>query len=204
MRRVLDLFNRNIDVARQSGGIYDYLAKSMVGVISFDDLLRAQLVNSVSAFDKLIHDLVRVGMVEIYLGAREATPKYLAEPISIQVHKDLMAASVPPKEYIFEQAIIKKLKVVSYQEPSKVADGLSYIWGESQKWQKISAAMSDSEVNVKTMLKLIADRRNVIVHEADIDPITNERLGITKEECEDVTSFIQICGNKIAGLVSAA
>lgn len=204
MHKALEVFNENIEAAKQSGGIYQYLSESVVGPISFDDLLRSQLVNAVSAFDKLIHDLVRIGIVQTYLGQRAATPKYLSEPISIQVHTDLVAASIPPKEFVFEQAIIKKLKVVSYQEPGKVAEGLSYIWSESQKWQKISAAMSDTENNVKTTLKLIADRRNAIVHEADTDPLTNGRLAISKAECDKVADFLQLCGNSIAGLVSIA
>jgi len=47
----------------------------------YDDLLRSQVVYAVSAFDKLIHDLVRIGMVQIFSGARPATAKYLSESI---------------------------------------------------------------------------------------------------------------------------
>ena len=70
------------------------------------------------------------------------------------------------------------MKTFSYQEPNKVADGLSYIWEEKQKWKKISVQMNMDERIVKTTLKLIADRRNSIVHEADIDPSTNQKYSI--------------------------
>ncbi|MDP3848268.1 MAG: HEPN domain-containing protein [Pseudomonas sp.] len=202
MRNALTLFNENINSARHAGALYDYLILSVTVPASFEDLLRSQVVYAVSAFDKLIHDLVRIGMIEIFTGLRPPTPKYLAEPISIQIHSDLISASIPPKEHIFEQAIFRKLKIVSYQDPAKVADGLSYIWDEGQKWQKISEKMTQPDNVVRTTLKLIADRRNTIVHEADIDPITNEKLSITKVECEELTSFLHRCGNEIAKLVT--
>ncbi|WP_242462649.1 HEPN domain-containing protein [Pseudomonas sp. OST1909] len=188
--------------ARHAGGLYDYLTASVTVPASFEDLLRSQVVYAVSAFDKLIHDLVRIGMLEIFTGARPPTPKYLSEPISIQIHSDLISASIPPKEHIFEQAIFRKLKIVSYQDPIKVADGLSYIWDEGQKWQKISEKMAQPDSVIRTTLKLIADRRNTIVHEADIDPLTNEKLSITKSECEELTDFLHRCGNEIAKLVT--
>ncbi|QOY73230.1 hypothetical protein IH404_09305 [Pseudomonas sp. OST1909] len=202
MRNALALFNENIMSARHAGGLYDYLTASVTVPASFEDLLRSQVVYAVSAFDKLIHDLVRIGMLEIFTGARPPTPKYLSEPISIQIHSDLISASIPPKEHIFEQAIFRKLKIVSYQDPIKVADGLSYIWDEGQKWQKISEKMAQPDSVIRTTLKLIADRRNTIVHEADIDPLTNEKLSITKSECEELTDFLHRCGNEIAKLVT--
>lgn len=201
MHNALALFNKNISSARHAAALYDYLTVSVTVPASFEDLLRSQIVNSVSAFDKLIHDLVRIGMTEIFIGARAATPKYLAESISIQIHGELISASIPPREHVFEQAIFRKLKIVSYQDPVKVADGLSYIWDEGQKWQKISEKMAQPDNVVRTTLKLIADRRNSIVHEADIDPLTNEKLDITKVECENLTNFLHRCGNEIAGLV---
>lgn len=201
MRNARALFNTNIIAAKQAGSIYDYLALSVTSPLSFDDLLRSQIVYSVSAFDKLIHDLVRIGMVETFTGMRPATAKYLNESISLKVHSDLVSATLPPKEHIFEQALFHKLKIVSFQDPKKVADGLSYIWSDKQKWQKIAGKMGLSESVAQTTLKLIADRRNAIVHEADIDPMTNQKSNITKLECVEITDFLLNCGNKIADLV---
>ncbi len=50
------------------------------------------------------------GMVQIFIGIRQATPKYLAEPITMTTYDELMSATVPPKEHVFEQAIVKKLR----------------------------------------------------------------------------------------------
>lgn len=201
MHRALTLFKANIKDAKNLTALYEYLENSITSPLSFEDLLRAQIVYSVSAFDKLIHDIIRIGMLEIFDNIRVPTPKYLAESISILTYNELISATIPPKEYIFEQAIFKKLKTFSYQEPGKVAEGLSYIWEEKQKWQKISLQMNMDERTVKTTLKLIADRRNSIVHEADIDPATNQKYSINKAECESITNFLSNCGEAIVNLV---
>lgn len=201
MHNSVALFNLNLAQSRNISALHDYLSTSIAIPGSFDDLLRSQLVYAVSAFDKLIHDLVRIGMVGTFMGVRPATSKYLADPISMQVHMDIMQATVPPKEHIFEQALFRKFKTVSFQEPAKVADGLSYVWEESQKWQKIAAVLGVTDHTARTTLKVIIDRRNAIVHEADIDPLTNSKISIAKVESEGGLDFLQSCGNAIANLV---
>ncbi len=201
MLNVLSLFQNNIDEAGNLSSLYEYLKNSVTSPLSFDDILRSQIVYSVSAFDKLLHDIIRTGMVQIFMDTRQATPKYLAEPITITTYNDLVTATFPPKEYVFEQAIVKKLKAASYQDPKKVADGLSYIWNESQKWQRIAANMRLDDATVRTTLKLIVDRRNTIVHEADIDPSTNTKYSISKSDCKAITDFLEKCGQEIVNLV---
>jgi len=201
MRRGLATFAANIADARSLTGLYDFLTLKVPSPFSYDDLLRSQIVYSVSAFDKLLHDLIRIGMVEIFKGVRPATPKYNAESISIQFHGTLLAATLPPREVLFEQEIARKLKIVAYQDPQKVSDGLSYIWDEKDKWVKIGGRMGWNPDTAKTKLKLIADRRNAIVHESDLDPISSAKNQISRAECSDVTDFIELCGKSIAQLV---
>jgi hypothetical protein len=202
MYSALKLFEANIKESQNLSSLYEYLESSIKSPLRFDDLLRSQIVYSVSAFDKLIHDVIRIGMMEIFINKRPSTPKYLAEPISTLTYNELIAATVPPKEYIFEQAIVKKLKTVSYQDPNKVSEGLSYIWEEKQKWQKIASRMSTDDKTVKTTLKLITNRRNLIVHEADINFSTNQKYAINKSECQLTTEFLYKCGKTIVDLVA--
>lgn len=178
-------------------GIFDYLTGTVGGPVSFDDLLRSKLVYAVSAFDKLIHDIVREGMVEIFIGKRQPTPKYLSEPISMSIVQQLAATTTPPPEVLFEQTIRTKLKILSFQDPDKVSDGLAYVWGENQKWQKISAAIAADEKVTRTTLKVIATRRNSIVHEADIDPVSEAKLPISRGEVEDVGMLLRQVGEAI-------
>ncbi len=201
MHNALSLFRKNIEESKSLTPVYEYLESSLVTPLSFDDLLRAQIVYSVSAFDKLMHDLIRIGMVEIFMGNRPTTPQYLAETITISTYSELTSATFLPKELVFEQAIVRKLKTVSYQTPDNVAKGLSYIWSEPQKWQKIASNMAMDTETVKTELKLIVDQRNRIVHEADINPSTNQKYSITKSDSQSVTDFLQKAGEAIYTLV---
>ncbi len=196
------LFNSNMRQAREISALYDYLVTAVPVPQQFDDLLRSQLVYAVSAFDKLMHDLIRIGMVQSFLGLRPPTGKYLSEAVSMQVHNEIVQASIPPKEHVFEQALFRKFKTVSFQDPVKVADGLSYIWDEPQKWQKIATSLGTSDLQARTKLKLIIDRRNAIVHEADIDLSTNTKFAIGKAESEGSLDFLEACGNAIATLVT--
>jgi hypothetical protein len=61
--------------------------------------------------------------------------------------------------------------------------------------------MGVSSDDAKKKLKLISVRRNAIVHEADMDPLTNVRSPISRNECADVTHFLLDCGNAIGRLV---
>lgn len=196
------IFVANMRDADALTGIYDYLAGTVGEAISFDDLLRSKIVYSVSAFDKLMHDLIRIGIVQTYAGSRTATPKYINEPIPLGVSQQLSSTITPPPEILFEQFIRAKLKILSFQDPDKLSDGLSYIWQESQKWQKIAAHLGIPETTAKTTLRLIANRRNAIVHEADLDPITGQKLSITKEESINIATFLSNLGNAICTLVT--
>lgn len=200
MPDALAVFRANMGDADALTGLYDYLSGTVGGPMSFDDLLRSKFVYAVSAFDKLIHDVVRQGMVEIYTGNRPPTPKYLAEPIPMAVAQQLITPSTPPPEVVFEQTIRAKLKILSFQDPDKVSDGLAYIWNESQKWQRIAAVIGADEKVTRTTLKVIATRRNSIVHEADIDPVSEIKLPISRGEVEDVAILLRKVGEAIHAL----
>lgn len=187
--------------AREHTVLYDFLAGQVRVPTPFDDLLRAQLVASVAAFDKLMHDIIRIGVCEIFSGNRPATSKYKAESITLELHSLLFNSAIPPKEVLFEQAIVQKLRHLSFQHPDKISDGLSLIWPENQKWHKISNVLNLSSDFVVTKMKLIAGRRNAIVHESDRDPLTNARTPIGRDECNDLTDFLQSCGDAIVRLV---
>lgn len=202
MRNALAIFERSIDEARHLTGLYDFLSAQITVPYPFEDLLRAQVVYVVGAFDRLMHSLIRIGMRQTYMGTRPATAKYRAETVSLDVHAALVAATVPPAEYVFELEVSRKIGHLSYQRPGTVSDGLSLIWEEKQKWAAISAAMGMSEDDVKTKLTLISTRRNSIVHESDLHPMTDAKSTLTKQECIDITDFIHLCGRSIASLVT--
>jgi hypothetical protein len=201
MYNSLATFKANLVSVRELASLHEYLQTHVKSPMVFDDLLRFQIVYSVSALDKLIHDLIRIGMVQSFTGKRPPTSKYLAEKISMSAYGALSAATIPPKEFYFEQEVISKLRTIAYQSPDNIADGLSYIWDEKFKWQRVAGVMLMSEDAAKTQLRLIVDRRNKIVHEADIDITTGVKFTISKADCESTIAFIEKCGEEIVKLV---
>lgn len=195
------VFHKNIRQANELGVLHGYLSTMVDIPEQFDDLLRSQVVNAVSAFDKLMHDLIRIGMVRIFEGRRQETSKYLNESVAIQHLPGLVGSAAPPPSVRFEEIVREKLGMLSFQDPQKIADGLSYIWNENQKWQKIALGLGMTDEVAKRKQRLIVTRRNAIVHEADLDPVTNQKQTITQAEATDISTFLLALGNRICDLV---
>jgi len=195
------VFHKNIQQVHELGAVYDHLSNLLDIPKQFDDLLRSQIVNAVSAFDKLMHDLIRIGMVKIFENQRPSTGKYMNETIAIQHLPTLMAGAIPPAAVRFENIVREKLSKLSFQDPTKIADGLSYIWDENQKWQQIALGLGMSDGDAKIKQKLIVTRRNAIVHEADLDPVNNQKQTITRAEATDIANFLLALGDRICDLV---
>jgi hypothetical protein len=208
-------FRAGVAAARESGVLFDYLTTHVGPPMSFEDLLRFQIVYAVSAFDKLIHDLIRIGMRDCFIAARAPTAKYKAETIGLGFH-ELLAAKIeaeaiaavlnqppplPPKQFLFEQEVQRKLSLMTFQDPDRVTDGLSLIWDEKYKWDKIAGQMGLPSQRVRIQLRLIVTRRNAIVHEADVDPVLATKNPITRQIAMGSTDFIEQCGSAIAHLV---
>jgi hypothetical protein len=119
----------------------------------------------------------------------------------MQLHGELLSATMPPKEYYFEQEMVRRLRNQSYQDPTKISDGLALIWDENHKWQKIGTQIGMTEEDTRVKLRLIVTRRNAIVHEADIDPVSHRQNTITGAECGDMADFLERCGEAITNLV---
>jgi hypothetical protein len=195
------IFARNIQQANELGALYAHLSTTVQIPEQFDDLLRSQVVYAVSALDKLMHDLIRIGMVQSFGNQRPPTAKYLDETVALKHLPDLIPGATPPPAVRFEEIVRTKLSHVSYQRPEAISDGLGLIWGEKQKWQKIALGLPMSDDQVKRKLQLIATRRNAIVHEADLDPVTSQKQAISRVEATDVSDFLLAVGNRICDLV---
>jgi len=58
MLNAKEVFHKNIRQANELGVLYDHLSNTVPSSEPlFDELLRSQIVNAVSAFDKLMHYL---------------------------------------------------------------------------------------------------------------------------------------------------
>lgn len=215
MQRAHIMFSNNINSIRDLDTLYHLLKDTQRLPNDLSDLLRAEIVYAVSALDKLVHELVRIGMIQTLKGQRLKTATFEGFTLSVKTMeriKDTTILSSNPSfipssnsdlpEYWFEQEIILKHKSISYQDPKKITEGLSLIWKEEYKWQKIAVEMSVAdEKTLKRQLEVIVNRRNQIVHEADMDIVLGVRTGIDANDVKDTVDFIEKLGNAIFNCV---
>ena len=172
-------------------GLFRYIDDQKVP-IDASDLLRWEWVLAVSALDKYIHDIVRIGMVEEFLGIRPRTKKFNTFRIDMSTYTNLMHSQSP--EVLFESEIKRQHSFLAFQHPEKLIDALSLIWSEEHKWEAISRNMTStiSVADLKTKLNNIVIRRDQIVHEGDcfIASLPLQQQQISEADVQDVIDFI--------------
>src|SRR5258708_5089156 len=84
MHNVIRQFRDNLLRARELGNLAVAVSQITTSAIDVSDMWRAQIVLGVSALDHLVHELARMGMIEIAKGKRQKTDAYLkfALPLS--------------------------------------------------------------------------------------------------------------------------
>lgn len=202
-------FTTAVTNIKNFGCIYDQILENYpILNKELDDMLRAQIVNIVSALDRYIHEVVRIGIIEAYLNKRPQTPKWTSTNISLKNLLNIITVeksnASPQKEIdlinVLDQTLKPMLKVMSFQQSDKIKDALSYIWLEEHKMQNIASSinyqLTGNDLNEKTKfleqkLKLIVTRRNQIVHEADWDPINKCKYKIAKQDVDDIIIFVE-------------
>ena len=191
MTNALNEFQALINQTSTTKGLYSYISKQ-VAPVDASDLLRWEWVLAVSALDKYIHDVVRIGMVEEFLNRRPKTRKFNTFRIEISTYSNLCRSSSPEIE--FEKEIRRQHSFMSIQHPEKLSEALSFIWQEEHKWKVISNNMHSpiSEADLKTKLNNIVIRRDQIVHEGDcfMASLPVQQQPISETDTNDVICFI--------------
>ncbi|WP_299209782.1 HEPN domain-containing protein [uncultured Dokdonia sp.] len=202
MLRAKQIFDIGINRVRNIDSLFVHLTTQLgFNPSEVSDLLRSEIVYSLSSFDRLIHDLVKTGMVDSFKGHRTPTNAYKNFSISLNQFDAINSASVPPAEFVFEQTITSSHKHLSFQDPDKVVEALSLIWHENHKWQKIATKMGMNQNDLKTELKNIVIRRNQIVHESDFELFTGDIQLIIHSDTQQSVDFINNLANTIYNLV---
>lgn len=201
MQAAFNQFKDNIKQVKELDALYVYLNDTLKFPNDLTNILRAEWVYTISAMDKLIHDLIRIGMIEAFQGRRIRTGKFFNFGVSMDTYLNIANSTTVLPEHWFEQEIIRKHENLSFQDPGKIADALSLIWDEPHKWQAIAAVMGFSPADLTTRLKAIISGRNEIVHEADLDITPGIRNSISKPEVDDTVVFIENLAQVIFDLV---
>ncbi len=199
MQPARDQFLSNIERARLLGGVYANLASSTTSILDVSDLLRAQFVLTLSAFDTLVHEVTRLGMLEVAVGVRAPTDAYHRFQISLE-SVQLAVSGLPPSNW-FDNEIRRRHGYLTFQMPDKVADAIRLV-SPIDLWPTVAASLGKGAQDVKSQLRLIVERRNKIAHEADIDPsYPGSRWPIDKPSVDEVIAFIESVGIAIVSVI---
>lgn len=189
MNNSINQFRENIHRARHLGGLYGALESLTTRLVDSSDILRSQIVLSVSALDHYIHEVTVAGMLDVYMGNRPPTNAYLKYQVSTS---SLMLANTSVNmSSVFEEEIRQKHSYLSFQQPDKVADAIR-LFSDCKLWEEVGGELDRSAKDIKENLTLIVSRRNKIAHEADIDPsYPGVRWPITVADATNTTNFIE-------------
>lgn len=196
MTNSLIIFNRNIEATCVLENIFIYL-EPKIQALDMSEILRAEYVLIVSAFDYYIHDRIRDGMLQIFDGLSPVNDKYNNFHISLNTVTRIISETDPlNRNAILDLEIRKITSKDSYQSPASIEQALGLISIKSI-WTKVSGSLLIPPEDIKKKLNLIVRRRNKIAHEADYDCITNSKTPIEIIDVEDTRNFIVSLVNTI-------
>lgn len=182
-------FRANMERVHAIGGLYEALDQLTTPIVDATDLLRMQIAMTVSALDHYIHEITRLGMLEVYDGTRPQTHAFSRFQVTIDAAMTGIAGS--GGNAWFEMAIREKHGYVAFQHPDKIADAVR-LFSSCELWPSVASHLELKVQDVKDRLRLIVDRRNRIVHEADLDPsYPGIRWPISPSDSAEAADFIR-------------
>lgn len=192
------LFRSNITFAQNLLATATALDAQLTSVVSTDDILRAALVQGVSAFDHFVHEEVRACMLRIQAGTRRRCDGYSGFRVSMRAVADALSSN--DLEWL-EREIRAQHGYLSFQQPDKVADAFRLV-SDVKLWPAVASQLGRSQDDVKRELKLIVQRRNRIAHEADMDPTPpRSRYPIDRGQVCDSLRFLEDVVNAITEII---
>ena len=200
MEAAIEQFRVNIDRVRNLGAIFKALRSQTTEVLDLSDILRAELVMGVSALDHYVHELVRLGMLEIYHGHRIAPPAFLRFQVTLD--NIIQGIANPADDSWLEDQIRSRHGYQSFQRPDKIAGAIRLI-SSVQLWNEVAQHSGMTAQQVKQKLTLVVERRDKIAHEADMNPsFPGNRWPIDEILADDAIDFIELLAETIYTLVS--
>ena len=191
MLNPIDQFRENMTRVQSLGGLHQAFGELTTPAVDLTDLLRAQIVMIVSALDHYIHEITRVGMLEVYDGVRPQTNAFLRFQVPMGAAMD--GISKPSENEWFDIEIRERHGYQAFQHPDNIANAVR-LFSSRELWRSVASELNLSEQDVKNRLRAIVNRRNQIVHEADLDPSIPGSMNRWSISSADVTSaldFIQ-------------
>jgi len=166
-RRVKSRFKQSISQVDELLEVHQQLQTGPARSKS-DHLLRASLTMTVSALDTLVHELI---INAIMFELKESKSVFKTNRITIDISVAL-ESSIENRLRLIESSLRRQYSKRSFQSSRQIEEILATI-GITKIWTKLSCLLGQSAEDIKTRLDLIVRRRNLIVHEGDLDQLHN-------------------------------
>lgn len=201
MKIAKEHFEQNIVRVKNLGDLYQTISIGNFNGLDLSDILRAQSVMLVSALDYFVHEIIRIGILEIYNKKRKATKEFKEFIFTTDKEILLKKAILEDKDNKWlDYQIRYRNGFKSFQQADKIEEAMLLIENRSI-WSEIAILLEDDKNSLKKRLDLIIDRRNQIAHEADIEPIYKELREIKVEDVNDSIVFIENIVASISSIV---
>ena len=141
MQQALDQFRSNIQHVRNLHNLYVYFSTATTAVLDLSDLLRAQIVLTVQRPDHYVHELTRLGMIEIFELKRPTTSAFLRFQVSLD--GAINGIQLPASSGWLEGEIRTKHGYASFQQPDRIADAIRLI-SSVELWNEVSIRLRHS------------------------------------------------------------
>jgi len=199
MKPAIDAFEESLDRVKAMHALHQNFLGLVAPIVDLSDLLRAEIVLIVSALDHFIHELSRLGMMEIWNGTRRTTPAYLKFSVSLDVMSQLVSGAAGA--IYLETEIRLRHSYQAFQQPDHIADAVR-LFSPVELWNAVGKELNEDPKDVKAELKLLVERRNKIAHEADMDPsFPKQRWPIDRKDVDNAIGFVERLGRAIYKVV---
>lgn len=166
--------------------LHAYLANNVTAALHPDEILRAEWVARVAALDLFIHELTAQRMVAIFEGRSAPTPAYhrfavaneTVDRIPQAIVGNVPSAIIAPASAsaAFDLHVRTDLGKRTFQKPDDIADAVR-LCSSVELWNEVAVRLgatpekkNDLAKDIRKTLSLIAERRNKIAHEGDLQP----------------------------------
>jgi hypothetical protein len=189
MQQAISTLHSSLDRVEHLGGLYKALLALTTAAVDSSDILRSQIVLSVSALDYYVHEITVLGMVEVFERRRPPTDAYLKYRVALGSWAT--SGTLPSGSSWFAAEVRERHSYLSFQQPDKIADAIRLI-SPIRLWRAVATHFATDEEAIKSQLRLIVERRNKIAHEADIDPsYPGQRWPISENDVERTVLFLR-------------
>lgn len=193
--RAIDNFRNNISQVKHLHYVHQTVDGLLTDAVDLSDVLRSEIVLSVSAFDHFIHEVVRIGLLEIHNGNRTPSKKSSSFPVPLGGVWE--ALGDPTSEEWLDEAIRAENGWRTFQNPDQIKSVIKLI-DDKELWPEVGSKIGMDAWDIKTELKTIVERRNKIAHEADLRPMSvHEKFPISEKDARHVIEFHEKTGEAI-------